>query len=479
MNHLAVFLTCLLLLDISGCAVLPHTDPFQPVPPTEATGLTAPAPSQPSPARKEETLEALTLERSLEIALKNNPEVAATLWEVSAAGAKEDQAKAARWPTLSFEGNYSKYLNSRPLFDVRYNNQRRLFTKQQSRGDVLLKLPLFTGGRIISEIKAAELIRLAEENRLSRTRDELVFNVSSTFYGTLSQEKVIDSVQFSLKAMQEQRQKMAKMVEVAKAAQVDLLRTEVRVADLEQSLEKESNVLEIQKRLLANLLGLDFDKARLKIAGKLIFEKVSYRAEQLVPRALELRPDFTAAQERLKSQAKRVDVAQAGHYPNVNLVGAYGYRGTGVFGVDDTRGNPAENRGPFYDDDGQIGVVLTLPLFEGGRISAKVREEISILAAAQERLRKLNLQIRQEVETAVLDVSSNTERVKALEKAIDQSRESLRIETLKYNLGSGTVTDMLDAQAAQLVTETTYYRALADFRTALARLKLVVGGNLS
>jgi len=419
--------------------------------------------------------------------LKNNPEVAATLWDVSAAGAKLDQAKAARWPTVTYEGSYTKYLNSRPLYEARFNNQRRLFTKQQSLGNVLLKLPLFTGGRIINEIKAAELFRLAETNRLSRTRDELVYNVSSTFYGILSQEKVIDSVRFSLQAMQEQRQKMAKMVEVAKAARVDLLRTEVRVADLEQSLEKETNVLEVQKRLLANLMGLDFERAQLKFAGKLTFEKIGYRPSQLVPRALEQRPDFKAAKERLASQARRVDVARAGHYPNVNLVGAYGYRGTGVFGVLDDRAplgeNPtpptATNRGPFYDDDGSVGVTLTLPLFEGGRISAKVREEISALAAAQERLRKLNLQIRQEVETAILDVDSSSERVKATEKAIEQARESLRIETLKYNLGAGTITDVLDAQTALLLTETTYYRVLADFRTALARLKLAVGGNLS
>lgn len=475
-----IILAILYVLIFPGCVLLQPTEPFGPVPTTKATGITVPEPSQPVPAKEEALPEALTLERSLEIALKNNPEVAATLWDVSVAGAKVDQAKAARWPNLAYEGNYTKYLNSRPLFEARYNGQTRIFSKQQSLGSVLLKLPLFTGGRIINEIKAAELFRLAEQNRLSRTRDELVFNVSSTFYGILSQEKVIDSVKFSLQAMQEQRQKMAKMVEVEKAAKVDLLRTEVRVADLEQSLEKEINVLEIQKRLLANLMGLDFDKARMKFTGKLTFEKVGYRSEQLVPRALELRPDFTAAKERVESQAKRVDVARAGHYPTVNLVGAYGYRGTGAVGILDDRNpkNPTQ-RGPFYDDDGQIGVTLTMPLFEGGRISAKVKEEFSALAAAQERLRKLNLQVRQEVETAILDVDSSSERVKATEKAIEQARESLRIETLKYNLGAGTVTDVLDAQTALLLTETTYYRALADFRTALARLKLAVGGNLS
>jgi len=156
-------------LILPGCVLTQPTEPFKPVLSAEATGIIPSTPSQPSPAREETGSEALTLERSLEIALKNNPEVAATLWDVSAAGAKVDQAKAARLPTLTYEANYLKYLNSRPLFEARYNNQRRIFTKQQTRGDMLLKLSLFTGGRIINEIKAAELIRLAEENRLHRT----------------------------------------------------------------------------------------------------------------------------------------------------------------------------------------------------------------------------------------------------------------------------------------------------------------------
>ena len=480
-NHIAnmVAIIMIMVLILPGCAVLSPTDAYAPVPATKASGVRIPTPSHPFPEKVTAPEGKLTLERSIEIALDNNPEVAATLWDVSVAGAREDQAKAARWPNLAYEGSYFKYFNPRPLFEARYNGERRVFSRQISRGDVLLKLPLFTGGRIINEIKAAELVRLAEENRLSRTRDELVFNVSSTFYGLLSQEKVIDSLKFSLNAMEEQRKKTAAMLEVAKVARVDLLRTEVRLADLQQSLERETNVQDIQKRLLATLLGLD-EKANLKIEGKLTFEKKGFNSEQLVPLALDRRPDYRAARDKVEAQAKRVDVARAGHSPNVNLLGAYSGRGTGVIGVFDDRSakNPT-NRGPFYDEDANIGVLVTMPLFEGGRISAKVREEWAALAAAQERLRKLNLQVRQEVEVAILDVRSSSERVKATEKAVEQGRESLRIETLKYSLGSGSITDVLDAQSALLQTETTYYRALSDFRTAIARLQLAVGGELS
>jgi len=128
---------------------------------------------------------------------------------------------------------------------------------------------------------------------------------------------------------------------------------------------------------------------------------------------------------------------------------------------------------------GSIGVGVAIPLFEGGRVVAKVSEERATLAAAQERLRKLELQIRQDVETAFLDIRSSSERVKALDKSIEQARESLRIERQKYDLGMGSITDVLDAQSALLQSETNYYRALADLHSAIARLKYATGEQLS
>jgi outer membrane protein TolC len=120
---------------------------------------------------------------------------------------------------------------------------------------------------------------------------------------------------------------------------------------------------------------------------------------------------------------------------------------------------------------------MDIPIFEGGRIEARVRKEKARLSAAQERLRKLELQVRLDVETAVLNIGSAGRRVEAIEKAIEQADESLRIEREKYDLGRGSITDVLDAQSALLDSQTNYYRALADYSTALAQLKLAVGGR--
>ncbi|RLC23463.1 MAG: TolC family protein, partial [Deltaproteobacteria bacterium] len=80
-----------------------------------------------------------------------------------------------------------------------------------------------------------------------------------------------------------------------------------------------------------------------------------------------------------------------------------------------------------------------------------------------------------DVETALLNIASNLERVRSSETAIEQGKESLRIEQEKYALGRGSITDVLDAQAALLTSQTNYYRSLSEYNTSIAELHLAIG----
>lgn len=403
----------------------------------------------------------LTLAQSVQLALANNPEIAATKWDVSAAVAKRATAQADRWPTLSFEAGYMHNLDDQRLVPARYTGEPGIFDTDMSRGDLIINLPLFTGGRITNTISAAELLEKSQEQRLARTREELVFNVSNTFYLMLGQLEVIRSLEFSVTAMEEHRMRVSELMEAQKAAKVDLLRTEVRLADLQQNLMKQRNVFAIEKRLLANLLGIDNLAESYSITGTLAIPPHNLMpVQKLISVALNKRNDFLAAKASLEAQAKMVDVATAGYWPTVALHGSYGARLAGS----------GES-----EDVGLIGLTMSVPLFEGGRTKGQINQELASLKAAQERLRKLQLQIRQEVETAMLDTQSSSKRIDATRWAIDQAKESLRIERMKYDLGSGSMTDLLDAQSALLQSETNYAGALADLHIALERLTLATG----
>ena len=407
-----------------------------------------------------------SLDLCIEIALAKNPEIAASKWDIAAADSRHDAARSAFWPQISAEGGYQHFDDSQRLIQAKYNGEVGVFDNDLYRGDLVARMTLYAGGRITGEVDAAGKLSEAEKKKFIRTRDELIYSVTGVYFSILGQQKIIASLEFSRGALEENRKRVLQLYDAQKAAKVDLLRTEVRLVDLKQNIIKEENALAVQRRLLFNLMGYDAipENARLDDTADKPTE-APLDMGRLIEAALKNRPDYQAAKDRLEAQTLRVAVAKAGHWPSINLVGSYGVRNA----------SSPEDRGKntsSTEDVGSIGVVLSVPLFEGGRVSAKINEETAIFSAARDRLKKLELQIRQETETAALDVLSSRERFKATEKSIEQAKESLRIESLKYELGRGSITDVLDAQAALLQAETSNCRSCIDYHISMARLKL-------
>jgi outer membrane protein TolC len=208
------------------------------------------------------------------------------------------------------------------------------------------------------------------------------------------------------------------------------------------------------------------------------------------------RGDYRAALASLDAQAMKVNSARAARWPKLTLDGTFEMRAatgigdngvvythrlnnTTLFGKNPKTGSDSGGHiwpYPHYIVPvGSVALVAEYPIFTGGKIASQIDEQEAKLASAQAALRKLALQIRLDVETALLNVSSTRQRADAMRKAIEQSKESYRIEEQKYEVGKGTITDVLDAQAAMLDAETNYYKVVADYNIALAQLGLAVG----
>ncbi len=190
--------------------------------------------------------------------------------------------------------------------------------------------------------------------------------------------------------------------------------------------------------------------------------------EQSVAIALDRRADYRAALASRNAEVCRVDAVRSGHWPTIALQGSYG----GRWGVGSTSGPSGADD---FEDLGRVGIVIDLPLFRGGSVEARVRKATAVLRSAEEKLRKIRLKVGLDVETAVLNTRSSLQRVKTASGVIEQARESLRIEREKYDLGRGSIIDVLDAQSALLDAQTRQAKALAENNTAMAQLRLAKG----
>jgi outer membrane protein TolC len=460
-----LFTLAILLSSAAGCVLIDPTPPFG----TERISGTGPDRVLRNASPALQVQGPLTLEEALRVAKANNPGLAAAGHEEEAASARRDEVAGRRWPVLGATGGYDHSLDPRRFGPWSGGGQPGMFGRDLFSSGLRIGVPLFTGGRLTAEIDAEDHLREAAAHIRVRTHDELVFEVSKAFFGILAQRKVVESLEFSRNTLGEHLERMRKLIEAKKAAEVDRLRTEVRLADVEQRLLKEHNALSMQTRLLAVLLGLESPRESFVPKGELSRPGASgRRPETEVSRALALRPDYLAAKATLEAQAKRVDAARAGHWPTVSLSGSYGWNWA-ASPTDRPSGTPEAW------DAGIVGIEIVIPLFEGGSVQARVRKERARLLAAQERYRQMRLRIRLEVETSVSDLQTARMRVGVMEKAIEQARESLRIEREKYGHGKGTNVDVLDAQSALLEAQTAHFRALADYNVAMARLALATG----
>lgn len=517
-RRFAVLLMSAGVVVFSGCVALAPTEGYENFPQKTAEVKMSTSESV-LPAEPASIEWPLDLAKCLEIALQNNPEVSAAGWDAKAAESDKQVKQAARWPQVSATGSYFRYQDDQRLVAPTSPGAATYFTTDILSGDVILRMPLYAGGRLVNEVRAADLLLQASEHSLARTREELIFNVTSTYYNILSQKHVIESLEFSREVLSQHLERVHNLIDVKKAAKVDALRTEVRLADLEQQLLVEKNILEIQRRLLANQLGVEaYTPDKLDITGDLAsYEADDPETDEILERAFLQRHDYSAAVAVLESQAKRVDIARGEKEPQLSLEATYGGRwGLGGSGEpvaassraigSDTAGNitsvrttpisggnsltttwgtqaPLSQRytqtsveaADNFEDVGRVGVLLEVPLFEGGRLKSQISRERARLNAARQRLRSMELRIRLEVETAILNKTSAQDRVEVSKKSIAEAEESLRIEQQKYDFGKGTIIDVLDAQAALLNAQTNYYRALSDFNIARAQIQLAAG----
>lgn len=448
-----------------GCALLQPTDPLVPAG-SDARQVAA---TNPLGAADGVSMEQpLRLQDCIDLALAHNPSIRQDYWKTAESEAQRDRAASQRWTGVTLEGGYRQFLDDQRLVGIRAPNEPGVWSSRQYSVDLVVSIPLFMGGRIINSVRAADLISQAANHQFARTREELVFNVSSLFYAILAQRQVIESLEFSQTTLQEHRQRVKELMEAGKAARVDLLRTEVQLANLQQKLVEQRNLLTIQRQTLLNLLGVEAAPGSLpEVVGELTLQELDLPDNPL-SLALAQRSDYQATQAECAAQAHAIDAIRGEHAPVLALAGSYGLRQ-----ADDSS---LVQEGAREDEDvGSVGLTLSIPLFEGGRIQAEVRSARARLATAQEKLRELELRIRLEVQNALANLQSSRERIHATEAAIEQARESLRIEREKHAVGHGSITDVLDAQSALLEAETNHTLTLAAHNRAIAQYQLAVG----
>jgi outer membrane protein len=418
------------------------------------------------PAPVKPQAERFTLKETLAYALQYNPKVRISAKDIEIESYGIDSAQAERMPKIDFGSGASRYRYPAPLtppvisgpFGAGLDIPEYSRNIYEAGGS--FRLPIFKGGRLYRAVLVAELRKAIAQENLVTSKQDLIYNLSSVFFKIAELEKLLVATDGNVKQLEAHKRDVELLFKTGAVPYLDLLKTDVQLAyAIEQRLSVKNNI-ESAYELIKNLMGMDDMERRIAIVYHEAASPAPPFLEESLAKALVQRPECKAIAKKKKIFEERVKIAQGKRLPDVYVGGEYGGKAGDSFA---------------FKENWFFGARLSIPVFDGGVISAEVNKERTELQKVLEEERSLKLTITREVRDAYLNIAYARERTETVRKTSESAKENVRIERLKYQTGAGTNTDYLDAQTDLLRTEADYYRSFFDEEIARAFLRKAIG----
>jgi outer membrane protein len=189
---------------------------------------------------------------------------------------------------------------------------------------------------------------------------------------------------------------------------------------------------------------------------------------------LSMEQNLALISSRLAADIARDDVRSAfgGHLPELDLTASRSSTDQ-IAPINFASGNVGTRIN--NADDTTYALQFTVPIFNGGAVSSRVRQSEFRWQAARERLVRTSRQTERAARDAYLGVISEISRVNALRQALESNQTALKATEAGYEVGTRTAVDVLDARRNLVQAQTNYARSRYDYMLNVLRLKLAAG----
>jgi outer membrane protein TolC len=412
----------------------------------------------------------LTLDDCIRLALQQNPFYLAEKAKEEEASYRVKEAVSNFFPSLNAQGtnvlDKKVFTVEFPSFIAGQPPQRyKIDFTRNFQFSLALSVPLYTGGRLISGFKQANLNLAATQETIRQSRQETVFSVKKAFYGYLLAREFVGVSEEAVALADKHLKNVKNLYEVGMASKFDLLRSEVQVANLKPQLIRAKNGLSMAELGLKTLLGLDLNQP-VEINGTLSYQEFEAKLDANLAEALASRPELIQLKYQKQMAAEMLKMARAAYIPTLAVGGAFNYWA-------DTFNFKKNNWESFYS----ISLVMSIPIFNGFSNSAKVGETKAMMKQLDYSQKGLMEMVKFEVQQAILNLQQAKESLLSQEKNVEQAQEAVRIAELNYAEGLATNLDVSSVQVALTQAKTNYSQALYDYATALAQLEKAIGSG--
>ena len=407
----------------------------------------------------------LSLSEAIDLSIKTSGYLKISNAKVDEAVAMLHQAKDGRLPDLKASGAYMRLNNPKVDLKIKLgsggSSAPGISVNSLAYGMVNASVPVFSGFRIKYGIESAQFLEQATRLDAQTQQQAVIENTISAYSNLYKAQVAVALMEENLKQQTQRVKDFTNLEHNGVLALNDLLKAELQQSNTELAMMDAQNNLALARVNFCLMLGLP--ETTDVLADSVSFQSLDDAGliatwEQ---KALQQRPDLQSLSMQEKAMSTSVKAANAEYYPGLAVTG--GYIAANIPNL--LTVTNAMN----------IGIGLQYNIGSLWKTSAKVdaaKARMNQVKATQGILSDgIRLQINQAYENYILSVR----RIEVYKKAIDQATENYRITKNKYDNSLMTITDLLDADVAQLQARLNLATSKADAFTAYKKLQQAAG----
>lgn len=406
-----------------------------------------------------------TLNTLVSKALKHNTDIKVAVANIEQADAAMKEAGTLLLPTVALDaGSTRSRVTEAGPFPVFADNPRDSYNFKFG-----TNFELDFWGKLSRTKESARASALASRYAKDTVALSLSGLVTNQYLTLRSLEKQIQIAEQNLVSRDESLALTKRRLEGGVVSALDVHQAEVSSANLRAQISDLKRLRSLSLNQLALLTG-DLDLA---VRG-LTQAQADIMALPMPPvppvglpsSLLESRPDVRQAEEQMVAANANIAVAKAALYPSISLTASWGGESLELQDV-------LKSAARIWTG----GLSLNLPIFNGGRLNARVDQEAAKQKKTLATYERTIQTAFTEVNDALVNLREQTQREQSLQISQDSAKKMLALSENRYQSGYSAYIEVLDAQRTYNEASLAFVQARQARLSASVDLFKVLGGG--
>ena len=324
-----------------------------------------------------------------------------------------------------------------------------------------LTVPIYQGGAVRNAVQAAKYRVEAGQADLRGTEASVFSQVVGAYMDVIRDQAIVQLNRKNVSVLRTNLQATSDRFEIGDLTRTDVAQSEARLALADGDLRGAEANLIASREAYVRLVG----EAPVELEAPPALPGLPTTPEDAVTIALATNPDIESATQLVNASRSDIGVARSSRLPSLSATTRGGYN-------NNLNSIPAANTAA---DNTTNSVTLSIPLFQGGRPAAQVRQAQSRSAQAMENYVAVERGVIAQTRGAYAAWQANEQIIAATQQAVSANALSLEGVRAENSVGTRSILDILNAEQEYLTTQVQLVSAQRNAYVAAFTLLAAMG----